>query len=515
MRRSALGAILFGLLSASLAFSQNGQLGGSVSDPAGALIPGVTITATNTGTGVTTTTVTNDSGSYTFPSLQPGVYRMSAELPGFQTSTVTNLELGPIAVRQNFQLSVSTAQQSVEVTAEPLTALSQSSATVGDVLSQKKVSDLPIVGNNALSVLDTLPGLRVSTSSGPGLMGPQFSTINGLDLNSVNVTRDGLTTNDTRFSAAGDVTAGVAIPHGGSIGVMSPTTIIPDLVGEVRLILSPIDAELGRGNSQIQIQTRSGTNEFHGAAAWNVINNALNANTWNNNRQVNPQTGAWAPLRPDWRNVHDYTASFGGPIVKNKTFFYALWDQNISHLRATVNTHVLTNEARQGIFRYWEGWVGRSADPTNNTPLSTAAGNANPSISSVDFAGRPLRPAVWPDGTPYTGRLVWFTVFGGVKANGSPFTQADCPGGVDSAGNAYTGLATLPGGSVWDAKRPGTFDSAGYFSKTLAAMPEPNNFFNVNGDGLNMGVHQWLLTRRIGDPTFYNETLIGNDPYSN
>jgi len=138
---------------------------------------------------------------------------MSAELLGFQTSTVTNLELGPIAVRQNFQLSVSTAQQSVEVTAEPLTAISQSSATVGDVLSQKKVSDLPIVGNNVLSVLDVLPGLRVSTSSGPGLMGPQFSTINGLDLNSVNVTRDGLTTNDTRFSAAGDVTAGVAIPQ--------------------------------------------------------------------------------------------------------------------------------------------------------------------------------------------------------------------------------------------------------------------------------------------------------------
>src|SRR5215475_8551350 len=267
MRRIVFALTVACLFITNAAFAQNGQLGGIVSDPAGALIPGVTITATNAGTGVATTTLTNDSGAYTFPSLQPGTYKVSAELPGFQTSTVTNLELGPIAVRQNFQLSVSTAQQSIEVTAEPLTAVSQSSATVGDVLSQKKVTDLPVVGNNVLSVLDVLPGLRVSTSSGPGLMGPQFSTINGLDLNSVNVTRDGLTTNDTRFSAAGDVTAGVAIPHGGSIGVMSPTTIIPDLVGEVRLILSPIDAELGRGNSQIQIQTRSGTNEFHGAAA--------------------------------------------------------------------------------------------------------------------------------------------------------------------------------------------------------------------------------------------------------
>src|SRR5215468_2284894 len=112
-------AFLFCALMVNTAFSQNAQLGGSVSDPAGALIPGVTITATNTGTGVTTTTVTNDSGSYTFPSLQPGVYRVSAELPGFQTSTVTNLELGPIAVRQNFQLQIGTAQTQVEVVSEP------------------------------------------------------------------------------------------------------------------------------------------------------------------------------------------------------------------------------------------------------------------------------------------------------------------------------------------------------------------------------------------------------------
>ena len=514
MRGKALGAVLLGLLSAGLVFCQNAQLGGSVSDPAGALIPGVTITATNNGTGVTTTTVTNESGAFTFPSLQPGTYKVSAELPGFQTSTKT-LELGPIAVRQNFQLQIGTAQTSVEVTAEPLTAVSQSSATVGDVLSQKRVEDLPVVGNNVLSILDVMPGLRVSTSSAPGLMGPQFATINGLDMNSVNVTRDGLTQNDTRFSSAGDVTAGVAIPHGGGIGVMSSTTINPDLVGEVRMILSPIDAELGRGNSQIQIQTRSGTNQYRGSAAWNVINNALNANTWTNNKQINPQTGAWAPLRPDWRNVHDYTVAFGGPIVKNKTFFYALWDQNISNLRATVNAHVLTNEARQGIFRYWEGWVGRGADPSTNTSLATAAGVANPQIASVDFAGKPLRPASWPDGTPYTGRLVCFSVFGSVKLDGSPFSSADCPGGVDSVGRAYNAVAMTPSGAAWDPKRPTQFNTGGYFAKVLAGMPQANNFFDPSGDGLNMGTDRWLRTLKIGDPVFYNETLIGNDPYSN
>ena len=100
-----------------------------------------------------------------------------------------------------------------------------------------------------LSLLNVLPGVRASTSSGPGLFGPQLSTVNGLDLNSVNVTRDGLTTNDTRFSAAGDVTGGVSIPHGGSTGVMSPTTINPDLVGEMRLIL--VAGGCGTGTRQL------------------------------------------------------------------------------------------------------------------------------------------------------------------------------------------------------------------------------------------------------------------------
>src|SRR5258707_481782 len=158
MRRNIGFAFFLCLLLANAAFAQNAQLGGIVSDPTKALIPGVKITATNTATGVATTTLTNESGAYSFPSLQPGMYRLSAELSGFQTSTV-NLELGPIAVRQNIQLKLSTEQTRVEVTAEPQTAVSQSSATVGDVLNQERVSDLPNVGNNVLNLLNVLPGL--------------------------------------------------------------------------------------------------------------------------------------------------------------------------------------------------------------------------------------------------------------------------------------------------------------------------------------------------------------------
>src|SRR5881409_189255 len=161
MRRNGVGLVFLSLLLSSVAFAQNAQLSGSVSDPTGALIPGVTITATNTDTGVSTMTFTNESGVYTFPSLQPGrSYSVSASLPGFQTTTFTNIDLGPTAVRQNFQLQVSAAQTTVEVSADPLNAIATSSASVGDVLNESRINSLPIVGNNVLSLLNVLPGLR-------------------------------------------------------------------------------------------------------------------------------------------------------------------------------------------------------------------------------------------------------------------------------------------------------------------------------------------------------------------
>ena len=86
--------------------------------------------------------------------------------------------------------------------------------------------------------------------------------------------------------------------YGGGYSLLSTTTLNPDLVGEIRLILSPVDAELGRGNSQVQITTRSGTNRYTGSAVWNIQNTALNANTWDNNNDVDAATGKWSPTQP-------------------------------------------------------------------------------------------------------------------------------------------------------------------------------------------------------------------------
>ncbi|HET9220512.1 MAG TPA: carboxypeptidase regulatory-like domain-containing protein, partial [Terriglobia bacterium] len=487
--------------------STNAQITGVVTDSSGALIPGVTITATKTDTGVTTTSITNESGVYTFQALQPGTgYTLSASLPGFQTLRYTSLELSAgVVFRQNFQLQVATAATTIDVAVERQAALTQSSSSVGDVLPQERISNLPMVGNNVLDLLNILPGVRFNGTG--AWMGDYANTIAGQGLNSLNVTLDGLPTRDERFSAQAGTFQGESVnatgtgadsgaffsDYTGGNRMLSTTTINPDLVGEIRLVLSPVDAEMGRGNSQIQITTRSGTNRYSGSAVWNVQNTALNPNTWNNNNDVGtPLTGCriagqtppcWNPTEPNWRNTHQYTISYGGPIVKNKTFFYVLWDQQISNTRSLQTNTVLSDSARNGIYKYWEGWVPGNATATTSAVSSTAG---NPTTASVDFAGNPLVPARWPSGPAYdgsqagvpAGRLMCFSVFGDVKADGSPFGQADCPGGTDVNGRAYNGVALLPpSGSLWDTKRPSAAAAQlGYFARILQEMPRANYY---------------------------------------
>ena len=142
-------------------------------------------------------------------------------------------------------------------------------------------------------------------------------------------------------------------------------------MGEIRLILSPVDPEY-RGNAQIQITTRSGTNRYTGSATWRVSNTALNSNTWANNHNsfTDPQTGVVRNSTPlDWSNRHQYTVSYGGPIIKNKTFFFASWDQQLNNSRTHINSLVFTDTARMGIYRYFQGW--NPANPIDvQTPIT-------------------------------------------------------------------------------------------------------------------------------------------------
>jgi len=276
---SAAATLLFLSLTIS-AFGQSGnaRVGGTIDDTSGAVLPGVEVTATNTLTGVVTMVISNEAGAYNFASLPPGPYKIGAALPGFQNRNYEVALGNQQQVRLNITLNVGAVGTNVDVTVAVDSLLATSSSSVGNVLSEERVQALPIVGNNIISLLDTLPGTRMDDNGVTG-------TFAGLFVRSVNVQRDGMESS----GAARNMQAGMT----------TSTFMSPDLVGEMRLVLAPVDAEMGRGNGQMQVFTRSGTNLLRGSALWSVRNSALDANTWANNRAIDPQTGAWKPLQRD------------------------------------------------------------------------------------------------------------------------------------------------------------------------------------------------------------------------
>jgi Carboxypeptidase regulatory-like domain len=454
----------------TFAFSQStsATVSGIVADPSGAVLPGVSVTATNNGTAVVTTVVTNEAGAYSVPGLLPGAYSVSSELPGFRKETYTNVQLGNAdKVRLNFTLQVATQSQSVEVTVAADTLLATSSSSIGEVLSQNRVQDLPMVSNNVLDLYRLIPGVRVDSTG----VSPSFAGQSGQG--SLNMVLDGV-------DASGGARWGSS--------ALSNTYLSPDLIGEARFIVSPVDAELGRGNAQIQFLTRSGTNQLHGTGVWNVRNSAIDANTWANNRTVNAATGASKPTIPDWANNHQFTGSLGGPIVKNKTFFFALWDMALINGRTTQYPMVLTPCARNGVFRYFDNWNnGNSIQPT-------VAAGATPIIAVVDGLGNPVAPKTNPDGSPFTGSLHYVSVFGaGSFAGGTP--NADCSNFVSSGGS-------------WDTFRTG-MDTTGFVAKQLATTPLPNGYDLAGSDGLNTAGYRWTENTSGGTESIFGYNSNG------
>jgi len=466
-------AIVFCLLATTNSFAQNSAISGTVADPTNALIPGVTVTATNTGTAVTATVLTNDSGAYNFVSLPPGPYKLTATLQGFQTATVSNITLGS-AETQRFNMVLklgSAAGTTVDVAVDASTIISQSSPSIGEALNSDKVRDLPMIGGDVLQLINTVAGVN-----GTGA-GANFA---GIGAGSINTVRDGLSVSDGRFVN----------------GVFATTVINPDLVGEIKIILAPVDAEMGRGNGQVIVTTRSGTNQFTGAATLLYANSGLNPNTWVGNQagsfkddsgtacavQQASDSCKWTLTnKPTWFSNYHPTFSFGGPIIKNKTFFFALWDQQKNFQRTLTTATVLTPTARNGIFRYFDNWNNGNAvaNITNNT-----AGSVTGVYPVVDLSGNPVTPAFNPGGGAYTGGLKCYSVFGNIKADGTPFTAADCPNGT-----------ALIRATPWDTNRP-AMDTTGYIAKILKEMPQPNNYGVANtGDGLNTAALRYVRGR--------------------
>jgi hypothetical protein len=468
MRRLVLAAlVLLCLFISAQVFAQDASLSGTVSDASGAVIPGVAVTATNDNTGVVSNTVSNAAGAYGYPRLLPGVYTVKAEMKGFQPKSFTKVALGAgQQARLNFQLEVSGVATTTEVSTSAEQLILESSSSVGDVLTEKKVEELPLVNRNALDLVKIMSGVVMADDT---IFNANSSTFAGVGANGVNIQRDGVTVNDVRWPA----------------GINAATRVNPDLVGEFRMILAPVDAEVGRGNAQIQISTKAGTNEYHGGLVWNVQNTALDPNTWENNRNNR---------EPPWRNLHQWTGSVGGPIRKNKTFFFVLYDGQLNKLRSPFNVQSLTPCAQRGIFRFFDNWSNGNALQQN---LPTAA---IPITNSVDTSGNPRTDL---------GPMRYASVFGTITNLSSlpthPGPTYDCS---DVLVNGLPVDQVLTNGSSapWDALRPKQ-DPSGYVSDFLTRLPGVNNY--LIGDGLNTAGHFWSRTLLGADNLFG----VGEDTY--
>jgi Carboxypeptidase regulatory-like domain len=317
-------AILSGLLLMSVSSAQttNASIYGTVTDASGAAVAKVAVMAANVKTGVVLSTVTNDSGLYIFPSLLPGEYRVSAESAGFRKAIAEHIQLDVGAkITVDVKLEVGAAAESVTVdsAASPLEAVNSS---VSNVVSLERVQSLP------LQTLDA--GALISLQA--GVVG---DNMNGVRSQSQNVTMDGVNIQETRYNGgwnSGNTTAVSAV----------------DLIGEFRVSTAPVDAEFGRGMAQVQMISRSGTNEIHGSAfGFNRVT-ALSANTWFNNQLGRKPDGSLVAPR-NFLIRNQFGARVGGPVIKNRTFFFFLYEGQRQKTNVAVNDTVLTATARQGI----------------------------------------------------------------------------------------------------------------------------------------------------------------------
>jgi Carboxypeptidase regulatory-like domain/TonB-dependent Receptor Plug Domain len=301
--------VLFCVLLASaslLAQTFRGTILGTVTDPQGAVVAGAKVTVHNIDTGLERATQTSADGSYSLPELPIGTYTVTVTQSGFQTAVTSNVAVN-VAAEKRVDVVFRTGQVSekVEVSGETLPLVETTNNTLGGVLTQETVKDLPINGRDYTKLIYLNPGVAGSPdqiTDSPGSFG-EFS-MNGARGRSNNFLLDGTDMNDGYRNNPAINEAGV---------FATPATILPiDAVAEMN-VLSNYKAEYGRnGGAVVNIVTKSGTNALHGSFFEYFRNNALDARNYFDN--------APAPKAPFHNN--QFGGSIGGPIVKDKTFFF-------------------------------------------------------------------------------------------------------------------------------------------------------------------------------------------------
>jgi len=339
----------------------------TVVDPSGAVVPDAQLEIKDLGTNVVRKAATGPTGTYMFPDLVFGNYQLTVSAKGFQTQVFDSVVVQTsrnTEIRASMRVGVTTETVTVSTEAAPL--LETESNTLSDTIDTKQVTSLPLQGRNMFALSFLIPGW---TSTGPASSTPtsQPGTWNNLPGGAiVSADFDGTQAISNRFRSGGFTYGAAAVlPRIEDIAEMTVQTAQLDLSGN------------GTAAMKISIVTRRGNNDFHGRVFEDFQNNDLNANAWLNNARGLPRNIV---------KLNDFGFSAGGPIWKNKLFFFGTFAESkqpgtITATGSTSTGNVLSPSAQQGIFQYKAS--NGSIQSVNLMTLGVAAGGAGTINSSV------------------------------------------------------------------------------------------------------------------------------------
>ncbi|HET8549786.1 MAG TPA: TonB-dependent receptor, partial [Bryobacteraceae bacterium] len=355
-----------------------GTITGEVTDASGAVVAGATVTARNTATNVLRIAASNEAGVYTIPALVPGVYEVKAEKAGFKSATRSGIELQvQQTARIDFGLEVGQVTESIAVTAAaPL--LTTENATVGTVIEQRRITDLPLNGRNFLSLVALSPNVTYGFNQAAQASGRQGGTRATITMSLAgsrstwsNYTLDGITNTDINFN----------------LYIVLPSV---EALQEFKVQTGIYPAEFGRAAGQVNVSTRGGSNEYHGSAFEFLRNDKLDARPYFFKDPESPtQT---APLKSPYRQ-NQYGFTLAGPVRipklldgRNRVFFMTNFEGFKSRTTTTQYFTTMTEAMRRGDF---SAVPTQLQDPATRVRTPNASGSGF-TVTSTPFIGNQI-----------------------------------------------------------------------------------------------------------------------------
>ncbi len=339
----------------------SGTVVGAVTDPSGAAVPKAEVRLENLGTGAPTIQTANAAGEFTFANVTPGTYKITVTAAGFRTSQIPNLVVDVNkSTNVPVHLEVGGQNQIVEVTAAATAQLQTTDAQVGSVIETESIQRLPTLQRNVTELMNLQAGVTAVNS---GVGAPLEMRTTGAIEDQNTVTLDGV-----------DITQ----------SVISASTVVPtpaDSVEEFRVTTSDPTANLAKASGgQVTLIGRHGTNTFHGALYEYLQNSDLNANTWDNNFAHIPK----APIKDN-----RFGARLGGPIFRNKTFFFVNYEGRRYNAVSEVTRTVPTPTLKAGILQFRD-----AAGNVDSYNLATSTLCGASGTSACDPRGLGISPSV-------------------------------------------------------------------------------------------------------------------------